>query len=687
MHTKQLPSKFVVIDLETTGLDWKKDRIHGIGACIAPGPGKDGFYVPAWEGGALIEKIKAAVEDPSYAVVGHNLRFDLRFLSKLGWKPQGEFWDTKIMAQLVNENMPLGLKPLSEKYVGKLSLASKQDLDYFISQSAHKTIEKFMAADLDDPAHANADLIGSYCQEDCRNTYQLLHLLWAELQKIDKALKGQKISRKSPLDYLLEEALPVEPILLAMELRGVKVNVNLVYEYKKHLETENYELLKKIHDMYDQPIGAVETQLVDKAVLKLKSEAGRARKRAALAETTLFTISNDNHFAKLLYEQHRLPKAACKTTKSGKWNTSEAQITEIKRMLNKDHEALPLIESYQGFKKNLKNLNTYTGDTKGLLSKIVSGRVHGLYHQTGMGKESSSGGTVTGRLSSTEPNMQNLPRLGMARQFFVPDNSEHVFLYFDFSQLELRIAAHLSRDEKLIEAYRQGIDLHMQTAVQLFDRDNLEKEQRQVGKTFNFALIYDAKSFRLHSELLKNNIATYTQDDVEEMRLKWFDNYRGYAAHLARIRDLAHRYRAVVSAEGRVRRLPEVALGSQIDWRNKRFKGNVAALAPGMSLSGYEAFMLAKKRYNHAVKQAYNFPIQSLGASMAKRAMVALVDRGFSIVTQVHDSIIMQIHKPDADGAMLAAQETIEGSYKLLVPVVAEGKFLNSFSEKDVYVV
>jgi len=299
-----------------------------------------------------------------------------------------------------------------------------------------------------------------------------------------------------------------------------------------------------------------------------------------------------------------------------------------------------VLTTYKTYKKNQKLITTYTGEDKGLLSQLEGGRVYAEYLQAGRGREGSSGGTVTGRLSSRNPNMQNLPRGSEIKSFFVPDTDDDVFVYFDYSQLELRLAAHLSRDPLLIKAYNDNLDLHELTA-QAIGAD------RQVGKTTNFAMIYDASAYRLASILNKS------VDESQEIINNFYSLYKGYKKYLQKQMQFMIVNGLVISEAGRIRRLPEV-----------------------------QTLPTHSKEWKHAVKQGYNFPIQSLGASITKRAMIELHKRGFNIVTQVHDSVVIQLPKTDLH-KVEEIQMVAETIYPLTVPLKVEIKLLTSLLESD----
>jgi DNA polymerase-1 len=299
-----------------------------------------------------------------------------------------------------------------------------------------------------------------------------------------------------------------------------------------------------------------------------------------------------------------------------------------------------VLASYKAWKKNIKLITTYTGEDKGLMSQIEDGRVYAEYLQAGRGKEGTIGGTVTGRLSSRNPNMQNLPRGSEIKKFFIPDAGE-IFVYFDYSQLELRLAAHLSQDPLLIKAYNEGLDLHELTG-QTIGAD------RQTGKTTNFAMIYDASPWRLADILNK------TPEECKLIIDEFYNLYRGYKQYLEDQKRFMMKYACVISETGRIRRLP-----------------------------GLHEFHERSKEWRHALKQGYNFPIQSLGASITKLAMIELHRRKFRIVTQVHDSVVISLPEQNLD-RVEEIKQIAENVYPVSVPIKVDIKLLTSLSESDI---
>lgn len=681
--------KFIVIDCETTGTDWKTDKLHGLG--VAYEEDDTEYYLAEDIMGN--QRLLELLADPSVAKVGHNIKFDIKFLLAYGLTVAGPLYDTMEMAQLVDENTSVGLKQLAEKYLGVSSVEEKREVDRACSKAGVKHIGELCQRDITgEAAGTYTDLISRYCQEDCNNTTRLFFVLSGLLKKLD--IGWRKLGAgKTPFDYYKEEMSPLNEVILTMETTGIALDMGRVEVAKKALAEDIKDALKDLEAITAPYIGAIEDSLYHTAVSKRKSTAGKNKvERSSEKYATKFNWSSNDHLASLIYEQLRVPKKLWTFTKSGKPSVSDKDLGHLRRLFdNRAPKLCGVLDALSKYKKAVKLLTTYLGDEDtGVLSHVHKGRIFASYHQAASSKDGGKGGTLTGRLSSQSPNMQNLPRGGFIKRLFIPDEGS-VFLYFDYSQLELRLAAHLSGDPELVEAFRRGLDLHTLTAATIFNTsvDKVTKEQRQVAKTINFAMIYDASAYRLAEELNKGG-ANYTIEEVEAMRKAFFRRYKVYREYLYTQRDLLENRKALISAYGRVRRLPEIAYKEGLNWAHRTWTGPVAmrdALkhTPTEKLSDQDIFTRAKRKQQHALKQAYNFPIQSLGASITKRAMLALHKEGFKIASQVHDSIIIQVPEKWATQALKKALQIAENVIELDVPLKAEGKILKSLDESDIW--
>jgi len=615
---------FIAIDVETTGLNPRKDQLHGLG--VAYEEDQCEYYrtpVQASTWAPIIDLLR----DPNIDLVGHNLRFDLSFLAAAGIPYAGRLWDTKLLAQLVNENQLLGLKDLAERHLGEWSLEKKRAMDQKCSQLQVKGIAELCAYSLS--KQIRVPEIEEYCTEDCNNTLKLFYLFGQRLREVSKTWSEKFNAKKTPLDYYIEEAMLLEPVLQNMEDRGIRINLPRVHATKKEIDITISYKLTQLNELCLSEIKEIEEELYCVALEKRKSPKGKASvKRSSDEFNTRFNWQSTKHVSSLFYTKLDFPIVA--KTKGGASALDKAVIEKLKS----DHKS-PILDTYSQYVQLKDQKKTFIGDSdKGLLSHVEDGRVYGRYVSTG---------TVTGRLSSKNPNMQNIPRKGPYRSFFVPDTPDHVFLYFDYSQLEYRLAAHLSQDPDMINDYMAGLDLHTRTAQE-------EGIERQQAKIVNFLIIYRGGAFRLQQQLGESFSMKRCYSIIDNFKSR----YPVFEEYLQNQEKFMCRYGCVINELGRVRRLPDLL-----------------------------RYPPEAKEFKHALKQGFNFPIQSLGASITKRAMIALHKKDFIVCSQVHDSVLCQIYKSDI---ALAEQlrDIVQTIYKLRVPLVADVKILTSMSEHDI---
>jgi DNA polymerase-1 len=263
-----------------------------------------------------------------------------------------------------------------------------------------------------------------------------------------------------------------------------------------------------------------------------------------------------------------------------------------------------------------------------------TGRVHTSFNQTG---------AATGRLSSSDPNLQNIPirsELGrLIRGAFVPEKG-NLLLAADYSQVELRILAHLSEDEVLISAFRAGEDIHDRTAREVFSEAELgnRAECRRRAKVINFGIVYGLSAFGLSQTL------AISREDAQAFIDAYFQRYRGVRTWLDRTLEEARHQEYVKTLFGRIRPIPEI---------NSR-DANVR---------------------HFAERIAVNSPIQGTAADVIKIAMIrvhqALRDKHLSakILLQVHDELVLEVPEAEVENTRIMVQEEMEGAAKLLVPL------------------
>lgn len=676
--------KWMCVDVETTGLDWWDDRLHGIGVSYEEG---EAAYYPAWD---VPQKIVDDLADPSIAKIGHNFHaFDAKVLHRAGYKIGGEFHDTMIVANLLDPDMDLGLKYLSDRFLGEDSLQSKRELDRYIGIHKAGHIGGLCSKDLVDPEHPHTAIIAKYCIEDVNNTASLYFKLMGKLHEQDVKIKAKLKGHKSPLDHFYEEAMPLERVLFEMECRGIRIDLKVIQELHDKAVSAMRALELQLTATFSAKMVEVEDDLVARERDKVSTEAAKA-KRVRGQGKCAFQWGNVNHVAAMLL---KCPSAAphINKTNKGRPQLDKAAIERLVGVLPNNWKAA--LRLYSQYRLHMKVASTYTGTAdKGIMSKIktVNGvpRIFPSYRQT----------TGTGRLACKNPNMQNLKRDSDVKKMFIPDNEDEVFDDVDYSQIELRTGAHVSSDAALCSAYRTGGDVHLRTASVLFKRNITKQDdvERQAGKRTNFLTIFDGGAFRLQASLKADTGKHFEIEECEEFIRLWFAEYGDVRKYLDEQLKFFKLHGWCISETGRIRRLPDIHILSNFEWKSSKavFKGTnilkaeliaaaIKKLGKDVIINDQLLYSMAKKRYNHAVKAGYNQPIQGLAASLSKRAMIALYNRGILPSNQVHDSLVVARKEWDLE-ATKTLVDVLTNIYPLRVPIEVDVKCLKSFHPKDI---
>jgi DNA polymerase I-like protein with 3'-5' exonuclease and polymerase domains len=678
------------IDIECTGTNPKKDALHGIG--LLTQSRSEYFRVGGEE--TIPGTIASLLANKDIPKVGHNiLDFDIPFLEAKGFRIEGKIFDTRHMAYLIDENNSSGLKELTVRYFGSEFLANKGELDKVLAETGCGHVGHLAAKDLLDPARPYSALIGKYCIEDLKNTKQLFELLKKKLDELHDKTVRVFGPRATPKTLFLQETIPFEDAKRKMQARGLHVDKERIAKARVQLGQECAQLTESLLDKSGPEQANVAAYFsevtLEKKLALLKTEAGKERLKSEPQRWSIpFSWTKSGHVLRLLTTEFKInDKLFLRTEKDGLALHKEG-IAHLLEHLELKHPAYPVIERYAQLKKLTKLISTYVGTEEG------GGMSDYIDESTGKIFPKYGSFQVTGRLSSSEPNAQNLPRNSPVKGFFVPPPG-HVFLHFDASQIELRVAAHLSGDQEMIEAYEEQRDLHIQTAEAFFQqRVTKDSELRQVGKESNFLMIFKGSPTRLQTTLKVKAGKDYSLDQCKDFRDAFFRRYPQYDAYLKSQLDFMKRYGVVLTETGRMRRLPDIKLGEYINYRNRTFKAppevrkeiveyihknRLGEVSPEL------IFDTASIRYSHATKQGYNFPIQGLAASIIKRAIIKLEKAGYSVVTTVHDSVDIAVPENRARTALEHCNSILSNCYKLRVPLVWEGKILRSLSESDKY--
>ena len=449
----------VAFDVETTGLDYFNDKIVGFSFCFN---NSEAFYVP-FEHFYLGVGDQVSSEDAKKAirkifnskVVGHNIKFDLHFVTRfLDDNSLKIYSDSMILAWLINPESALALDKLSEKLLNHTMVSFKDTV---------KKGENFASVSLDEAT--------KYAAEDAYITYKL-YFLFLEKLKLQNA------------NHLIKEAEDVEVVfiktLLTMEKNGIKVDSAFLDNFSKEA--------KEILDNLTQDIYA-----------EAKTE---------------FNINSTKQLGVVLFETLNLP--AGKKTKTG-YSTNEKVLQSLK-------DKHPIVPKLLEYREIYKLYSTYIEPLSKLAKESKDSRIHTSFVQTG---------TATGRLSSKNPNLQNIParnELGLKiREAFVAENGKKL-IGIDYSQIELRLLAHFSQDKTLVDAFKNEKDIHLQTAIALFGEEEA-KAKRAIAKTVNFGLLYGMGQKKLSDTL---GIST---KEAKEIIDKYFESFSSVKSYFRSIVD------------------------------------------------------------------------------------------------------------------------------------------------------
>jgi len=388
-----------------------------------------------------------------------------------------------------------------------------------------------------------------------------------------------------------EIELPLVPVLADMERTGIKIDRGMLHQMSSTMERQLSELTGRIY-------------------------------QAAGME---FNINSPRQLGEILFEKLNLPILK-KTRKTGGYSTDQAVLEELAQT----YELPKIILEYRQVSK-LKS--TYVDALPALINP-KTGRVHTTFNQTG---------AATGRLSSSDPNLQNIPirsELGrLIRGAFVPERG-NVLISADYSQVELRILAHLSQDEVLVRAFKSDEDIHERTAREVFSADELTNpaECRRRAKVINFGIVYGLSAFGLSQTL------GISREDAQSFIDAYFKRYCGVRAWLDRTLAEVRHVGSVRTLFGRIRPIPDI---NSKDFNLRHF----------------------------AERTAVNSPIQGTAADIIKIAMIrihqALQERRLSakILLQVHDELVIEVPEAEAEATRALVQEEMEGAAALLVPL------------------
>ena len=440
------------------------------------------------------------------------------------------------------------------------------------------------------------------------------------IQKVNEApqesLEGRLVS------YLLNPEVaynPLQPIQWEM-LKADSALWNLYQEVELPLSA----ILREM----EQAGVRIDVDMLKQAEIQLNDELQVLEQQIYAAAATTFNINSPKQVGEVLFDQLKLD-AKAKKSKTGQYSTSE----EVLLALKPKHPVVGMILAYRELKKLI---STYISALPTYINP-ETGKIHTTYNQTV---------TATGRLSSSNPNLQNLPirseRGQLIRQAVIPDEG-CMFLSADYSQIELRLMAHFSQDPHLVEAFRSGQDIHAATAAKIFNVpiEQVTKDQRRQAKTANFGIIYGISAFGLAQQL------DCSRAEAKALIDGYFAAFPGVIDYIERQKQLAREQGYAVTLFGRKRYLPDI-------------------LSHNATVRSF------------AERNAVNSPIQGTAADIIKMAMVTihrrLKEEGLraQMIMQVHDELNFNVPMDEVDKVREIVVSEMQNVVHLTVPLIAD---------------
>ena len=434
-------------------------------------------------------------------------------------------------------------------------------------------------------------LVYEYACEDADITLQLKNKLEAELKKYEC----------EDLFYNIE--MPLMPVLAEMEMNGVCLDTESLADTSKQLTKRMYEIEQHIYELAGQQ----------------------------------FNIASPKQVGEILFDKLKIIEKP-KKTKTGQYVTSE----EVLQQLQHKHEIVADILEHRGLKKLI---GTYI-DALPKLINPRTGHIHTSFNQTV---------TATGRLSSSDPNLQNIPIRGEdgkeIRKAFIPEPG-CLFFSADYSQIELRVMAHLSNDEHMIEVFREGKDLHAATAANIYKKpiEEVTRDERTKSKRANFGIIYGITVFGLAERL------DIPREEAKMLIDGYFNTFPQVHQYMEQSKEVARKQGYVTTLFGRRRYLPDINSANSV-------------------VRGF------------AERNAINAPIQGTAADIIKVAMIHIYERfkregiRSKMILQVHDELNFSVYPDEKEKVERIVLEEMQNAFQMKVPLVADSGFGNNWLE------
>ena len=573
-------------DTETTSVDAMAADLVGISFSNAP---HKGWYIPVGhnEGKQLpkeevLEVLRPLFESTNIPKVAHNANYDMTVLANHGVEVKNVTFDTMIAAALVGRKS-IGLKQLALNELG-IEMTEISDL----IGTGRKQITM---------AEVPIEKAAPYAAADADITEQLRPIFEKELEEKNSTGSMQQVE------------LPLIPVLVRMQLSGVTIDADLLNQMSQELGDELTRIQSEMYEIVGHQ----------------------------------FNLNSPQQLSDVLFNELRLPPT--KKRQKG-FATDASSLANLKSMLDAgkgedvDPKAYQVLDHILEYRQSSKIKSTYT-DALPTLVNPKTGRIHTSYNQTG---------SATGRVSSNDPNIQNIPvrtELGnRVRKGFVARNwPEWTLFGADYSQIELRILAHISRDPGLLQAFHEGQDIHAATASLVYGVGLAEvvPEMRRIAKIMNFGVVYGISPYGISQQ------TGLTANEGKAFIDTYLGKYPGISDYISDIKAKAKRQGYVETLMGRKRYLPEITSSNFV------VRGG-------------------------AERVAINTPIQGTAADVIKLAMVMLQDRMDEMelrslmIIQVHDELIFEVPDEELEDMQAIVLDIMPRAMELAVPLEVDLK-------------
>ncbi|MDC3050368.1 DNA polymerase I, partial [Flavobacteriales bacterium] len=563
---KLLEQHSVCFDTETNGLNPLKADIIGMSFSYQK---NEAYYVHIPEGQekAIVNEFKSFFEHPEIQKIAQNLKYDYKVLAKYGIYIKGPVFDTMLAHYLLEPDKRHNMEVLAQNYLNYSPIS----IETLIGKKGKNQLSM---------RQAPLEQLCPYACEDADITFQLKEIF-------HRKLKGSKT-----FEVFKKIEMPLIPVLSAMEMEGIKIDIDALADFSKELEQRVVELNDNVQQLAGTP----------------------------------FNLASPKQLGQILFEHMKLVDKP-KKTKTGQYSTSEDTLLKLKGK----HA---IIDDILEFRQLQKLKSTYV-DALPELADADTHRIHTTYQQAV---------AATGRLSSVNPNLQNIPirseKGREVRKAFVPKNEDFTLLAADYSQIELRLMAHLSQDEGMLSAFQNGEDIHAATAAKVYqvELEKVSREQRSYAKMVNFGIIYGISAFGLAQRL------GIKRGEAKEIIDNYFLQYPKVKDYMELSIENAREKGFVETIMGRKRML------NDINSRNAVVRG-------------------------YAERNAINAPIQGSAADIIKMAMInvdeTIKEQGFKskLLLQVHDELVFDVHKSEVKILKNIIKDNMENALLLSVPL------------------